>query len=398
MLKSTQLTILMLLSDAYGGYGGISQYNRDFLSALNASSDVKRVYVWPRIWKRDLSHTIPESVVLEREFGRGKGQYLLHALLALVNHPPFDLVICAHLHLLPIAWLIARMKRVRLSLVVFGIEAWRPTDSKLTNFLVSRVDSIVSITDFTLGKLQGWTNLPGIQQTIIPPCVDLSVFTPGPKSTPLIERYGLSSSRVLLTVGRLADRERYKGFDEVLAAIPPLIKKFGNLTYLIVGDGPDQARLLSKAESLGISKHVVFAGRVSDEEKIELYRLSDAYVMPSSGEGFGIVLIEAAACGVPVIGSQADGSREALLSGALGVLVDPLNSAQLVAEISQILEHKESHSRREAIRQFSKEEFVARVCDWISQIGEDISERAGDPKRKCIRARTDSQGGKAMPR
>jgi phosphatidylinositol alpha-1,6-mannosyltransferase len=384
MPKNNQLTILMLLTDAYGGYGGISQYNRDFLSALNASPDVKRVYVWPRIYKDDPSHPIPELVVLEREFSRGKRQYFRHALLALLYHPPIDVVICAHLHLLPIAWLIARTKRAPVSLLVFGIETWRPTNSRLTNFLVSRVDRIISITQLTLAKLQTWTNLQGIKQTIIPPCVDLSVFTVGPKSMQLIERYGLSGSEILLTIGRLAETERYKGFDQVFDAIPSLAKKFGKIKYLIVGEGSDKTRLDDRAKELGISEHVVFTGRVSDQEKIELYRLSDVYVMPSAGEGFGIVLIEAAACGLPVIGSEADGSREALLSGELGVLVDPANREQLIEEIGQILELKGPHCRIEAVHRFSKEAFVVRVCEWVSQVSEDISGNARDPKREKL--------------
>ena len=61
---------------------------------------------------------------------------------------------------------------------------------------------------------------------------------------------------------------------------------------------------------LGLTGHVVFAGKTSESEKVAHYSLADAYVMPSSGEGFGIVLLEAAACGVPVIGSMADGSQK----------------------------------------------------------------------------------------
>jgi hypothetical protein len=82
-------------------------------------------------------------------------------------------------------------------------------------------------------------------------------------------------------------------------------------------------RLEEKANSLGLSDKVVFTGRISESEKVAHYNLADAYVMPSTGEGFGIVLIEAAACGVPVVGSRVDGSREALLDGRLGHLVDP---------------------------------------------------------------------------
>jgi glycosyltransferase involved in cell wall biosynthesis len=95
------------------------------------------------------------------------------------------------------------------------------------------------------------------------------------------------------------------------------------VTYLIAGKGPDRSRLESKAERLGVRDRVVFTGFVPEEEKADYYRLADRYVMPSRGEGFGLVLLEAMACGIPVVASTADGSREAVLNGRLGLTVDP---------------------------------------------------------------------------
>jgi glycosyltransferase involved in cell wall biosynthesis len=86
---------------------------------------------------------------------------------------------------------------------------------------------------------------------------------------------------------------------------------------------PDRRCLQEKARSLGVHGRVVFAGYVPESEKADHYRLADAYVMPGRGEGFGIVYLEALACGVPVVASEVDGSREAVREGALGILVDP---------------------------------------------------------------------------
>ena len=144
----------------------------------------------------------------------------------------------------------------------------------------------------------------------------------------LVKRYGLQSSQVILTMGRLASQERYKGFDEVIDLMPRLLKRFPNLKYLIVGEGDDRARLEAKvAARSGRQRH--FYWSIPESEKVAHYNLADAYVMPSR-EGFGIVLIEAAAGGVPVVGSQADGSREALLDGRLGRLVDPRKPDELI--------------------------------------------------------------------
>jgi phosphatidyl-myo-inositol dimannoside synthase len=201
---------------------------------------------------------------------------------------------------------------------------------------------------------------------ILPNCVDLDRFQPQQRDMNLVARYGLESSKVIMTVGRLAAQERYKGFDEVIDIMPKLLERFPALKYLIVGDGPDRARLEAEVAALGLSKDVVFAGYVPESEKVAHYSLAEAYVMPSLGEGFGIVLIEAAACGVPVIGSRADGSREALLDGLLGRLVDPRNPQQLLEEVSALLESGSSHQRIEAINLFDTANFRARVADWCN--------------------------------
>jgi glycosyltransferase involved in cell wall biosynthesis len=86
--------------------------------------------------------------------------------------------------------------------------------------------------------------------------------------------------------------------------------------------------------------------------------------MPSRGEGFGIVLIEAAACGVPVVGSKVDGSHEALLDGKLGCLVDPKKPDELVRAVATILAESQIRRRIDGIDVFSVPNFKTRVADW----------------------------------
>jgi glycosyltransferase involved in cell wall biosynthesis len=207
-------------------------------------------------------------------------------------------------------------------------------------------------------------------------CVDLDRFVPMPRDGNLAARYGLTGHRVIMTLGRLANRERYKGFDEVLDVLPLLTQKIPDIKYFIVGDGDDRARLEAKAKQLNIAHHVVFAGTTSEAEKVAHYGLADAYVMPSSGEGFGIVLLEAAACGVPVIGSLADGSREALLDGALGRLVDPRNPKMLADTILNVLTSDAPRRRPEAIAAFGVGEFQTKACRWTRLQMEAVHSRA----------------------
>src|SRR5207249_10072823 len=117
--------------------------------------------------------------------------------------------------------------------------------------------------------------------------------------------------------------------------------------------------------SLGVERHVVFAGYIPEEQKADHYRLADAFVMPGRGEGFGIVYLEAMACGIPVVASKADASREAVLDGRLGVLADPSNPQEIHAAIQEIhAAIKEAlarpHMLQKEVEYFSFEHFVQR--------------------------------------
>jgi len=141
-----------------------------------------------------------------------------------------------------------------------------------------------------------------------------------------------------MTLGRLSSEEQYKGHDEILEVLSDLADEIPDVSYLVCGDGDDRPRLERKAEQLGVADRTVFAGYVPEEEKEDHYRLADAFVMPGRGEGFGIVYLEAMACGVPVVASSADASREAVHDGQLGVVVDPDDSTDLRQGIHRALD------------------------------------------------------------
>jgi len=240
---------------------------------------------------------------------------------------------------------------------------------------VSTIDSVLAVSRVSADRFVSWSGLPPANIAILPNCVDLDRFQPAERDPTLVARYGLRPSKVILTVGRLASEERSKGFDEVIDVMPQLLSQFPTLKYLIVGDGPDRLRLQRKVAAVGVSAAVIFAGRIPESEKVAHYSLADAYVMPSSGEGFGIVLIEAAACGVPIVGSSADGSREALLEGRLGRLVDPTEPVELVAAIATTLNNPGPHKRLDAIEEFSTGNFRGKVGAWLAEQGRILASR-----------------------
>jgi len=140
----------------------------------------------------------------------------------------------------------------------------------------------------------------------------------------LAKRYNLrASERVVLTVARLDPGEDYKGYDRILQALPSIQAACGPVRFLLAGKGNDRPRLEAMARDLGVGHAVTFAGFVPDAELADHYRLADVFAMPSTGEGFGIVFLEAMACGTPVLAGNRDGSVDALDGGRLGHLVAP---------------------------------------------------------------------------
>jgi glycosyltransferase involved in cell wall biosynthesis len=354
----------MLVSDGFGSFGGIAKFNRDFARALDGCTLIERVHVLPRLILEPVREQIPEFVVYERFAARGKAGFVSGLLAHTRRARWVDLVICGHIHLLPAAWLVARLRGARLALIIHGIEAWTPTRKRLANWLAHRVDALIAVSKYSAERFNRWSERSMDQAFVLPNCVDLDHFRSQPRDARLVERYGLQSSKVILTVGRLASTERYKGFDQVIELMPQLTKRLSNVKYLIVGDGDDRSRLEEKVEAMGLSNCVIFTGYIPESEKVAHYNLAHVYVMPSRGEGFGIVLLEALACGIPVVGSRADGSRETLLDGRLGHLVDPGDAHRLTETITAILEKEPSRQRIDAIETFSTQKFNERVKIW----------------------------------
>ncbi len=329
------MKVLVLLHDSYGAVGGIAKFNRDLLAALAKDARVRQVSVLPRLRPEEVPPPCAKMRFAPPPAG-GKAGYLAAAVARRLNGDPADLVIAGHLRLLPAA-LAARARRRPVWAVAHGSDAWAPRPLSLVPILVRAVDRVLAVSSVTRERMAGWSGLPPERFRLLPNCVDRSVFSPGPADPDLLARYGLSGRRVLMTLARLAGRERYKGVDEVLEALPRLVQEHPGLAYLVVGDGPDRPRLEAKSAELGLAERVVFAGRIPESEKVAHYRLADAFAMPGRGEGFGIVYLEALACGVPVLGSRIDGSREALLEGRLGELVDPQDPQDVLAGLRRVL-------------------------------------------------------------
>lgn len=328
------MRVLLLTTDAYGGHGGIALYNRDIADALAAMPDVREVVVVPRTQPFP-ADGVPDKVRFLGQAADSKLRFVTTTLGACAS-ARFDLIICGHVNLLALAVPLRIAMRCPLVLMVYGIDVWQQPH-RSTRWLLRQLQAVWSISEITRVRMNVWARLPVDRYLLLPNAIHLDRYGIGARSEELLQRYGLRDRKVLLTFSRLPSAERYKGVDEVLAVLPTLIKGHPDLVYLVAGDGDDRPRLQAKARELGLEPQVVFAGFVAEHEKADHYRLADVFALPGRGEGFGFVLLEAMACGVPAVGSVLDGSREALLDGELGELVDPRDADSLAEGILRAL-------------------------------------------------------------
>jgi glycosyltransferase involved in cell wall biosynthesis len=357
--------VLALVTDAYGGTGGIAQYNRDFFESVAAHSSVREVVLVPRVIAR-AHETLPAGITHMSTAAGSKVRFVRSLAGIARRDAGFSLVVCGHINLLPAAWFAAKRCGTPLVLMVYGVEVWSP-GSWIRRYMLHRLEGVVAISAFTVKRLREWAVVAGDRIFLIPNAIDLDAYTPGPGKTEVRERLGLRDGPVLMTLGRMDASERAKGFDEVLEVLPSLVEDFPELSYIAAGDGTDRARLEEKARRLGVRDRTVFTGYVLEKEKLDLYRLADLFVMPSRLEGFGYVFLEALASGIPVVASAVDGSREAVRGGAWGSLADPNDRAEILNAIRRSLKKPVVPPHQE-LEYFSKARFRGRVWKLLEQV------------------------------
>jgi phosphatidyl-myo-inositol dimannoside synthase len=266
---------------------------------------------------------------------RGGWRLRLRALLT-ERRNNYDLIIIGHASLLfgvPL-----RRLDTPVWLWVYGIEVWGEELRTLAATIRS-LDRIVSISEFTAQQVGRWSG--SVPVSIVPCFVDESVFVPA-ASAEFVRR------NEILICGRMSPLERYKGHEVLFRALRGAERLCGfKPSISVVGDGEDRPRLEELANQLGMADSIRFRGRLPLAQLVEAYQNCGVFAMPSyveqrhtgrwTGEGFGIVYIEAAACGRPVIASREGGARETVVHGRTGLLVDPRSTESVADAIAMIL-------------------------------------------------------------
>ncbi len=262
--------------------------------------------------------------------------FALSSLAAVARDRP-DHVISTHVNFGPVAQLAKRFFGTPFTLVAHGIDVHQGLP-KTTLAALRDADRIIAVSSWTRDRVLDLGGIEPRNVSLLPNTIDETRFTVAPASDALRRKYGIvPGDRVVLTVARLDHRERYKGYDRIIEALPSIRRECGPVKFLIVGKGEDQSRVATLARERGVNDAVSFAGFVPDEALADHYRLADVFAMPSTGEGFGIVFLEAMSCGTPVIGGNRDGSVDALDRGGLGMLVEPMNVEAISAAVCCLL-------------------------------------------------------------
>jgi phosphatidylinositol alpha-1,6-mannosyltransferase len=357
------MRLLALLTDGFGAGGGIARYNQALMGALSHSALVSDVLVLPRF---AASSAATPAKVHQLKPSPGRAAWIARAL-ALAARRPLDAVFCGHLNAVPLAAAIARLQRAPLWVQVHGIEAWQRRGPWHRHGLAAAT-LVTCVSRYTRDGLLAWANVPPHSVRVLPNTV-ASNYAPRRPRADLIARHGLTGRRIILTVGRLSASERYKGHDRLITALPGILAHVPDVAYLIVGSGDDRPRLESLAREAGIPDRVVFGGWVPDAELADYFALAHVFAMPSTGEGFGIVFLEAAASGLPVIGCNSGGSVDALAEGFIGRLVDPHEPEEIKAAVIDALcgRHPTPAAAEETLR-FAFPAFAAHVHELVRSI------------------------------
>ncbi len=257
-----------------------------------------------------------------------------------------------------VALIVGRLRRRPVLIYAHGEEltGWgRGRKFQAMCFALGHADWVLSNSDNTRDTLIDLIGVKPEHVAVVYPTVDETRFQPGPPAQDLRDSIGLKEGQFLmLSIGRLMER---KGFDQMIRTLPLLLEKGLETHYAIIGIGDDMERLQQLADSLNVREWVHFLGHVSYEDLPRWYNTCDLFAMPNrdvggDSEGFGLVFLEAAAAGKPVIAGRAGGTGSAVVDGVTGLQVDGENLEEITeAAVALLAEPEEAAAMGARARQ-----------------------------------------------
>ena len=321
---------ILLLTPKLNGCDGISMVSRAALAALQQSGNGRFIEI--RSLAPDAFTPDQLASCACRSAQNSKLKYVGWSLQSLLRGLQFDLVIAMHIHLAPIA-IVRTMMGSRLVVFLHGVEAWKPL-TRLESLALRRASLVLANSHYTLERFKQVNSEH--QDCKIQVC---------PLGVPTIEASPDGrDDRYALIVGRMALGHQYKGHDLLLELWGKVQEHAPGFRLLVAGDGDDRPRLQQKANSLGLQGQVEFLGLVDDRRLLQLYQNCSFFIMPSTGEGFGLVFLEAMRAGKACIAGVGAAS-EVVADGVSGLIVNPGSRKQVLDAILQLIRNPERTRR-----------------------------------------------------
>ena len=233
---------------------------------------------------------------------------------------------------------------------VYGLEVWTSRRSRPdVEWGLQRCDRVVSDCHFTARYVE--QRHPAYAPVeVLWDCVDTGRFFPGDPSPEVLSRYGIPDPAIsfnVMTLGRLSASASYKGYERLLEVFPRL-PSHAHLVYC--GGGDLIPVLQSRAQALGVADRVIFTDFVTENHLPDVYRSASVFSLVGDrgqgrGEGIPLTPLEAAACGVPILVGNQDGSREAVDQGVNGFALDPFDLDALAAHLERFARNKDERVR-----------------------------------------------------
>jgi phosphatidylinositol alpha-1,6-mannosyltransferase len=326
------MKLLFCALGVYSSVGGMQRFNQRVVQCLsefrNTDTFCPTVMV---LWDgRKDSFRCPSNVQFI-PCNRSKAYMLVHFLWILLRQRP-EIILYDHVLLVPLAAIASLLAPgLRHVLFVHGTEVWEGPRQIRGRIVISVIQRIASVSSFTALRMGRTYGLSQRRFALLPNAIDIAENNCG---RTLLQFQALGKHR-LLTVSRLTDR--YKGHERVITSMKKVLEAFPETHYYVVGDGPLLEELRMHARQLGVARNVHFLGHLDDDALNALYEKCHLFVMPSKGEGFGIVFLEAWKHKLPVIAGNQDASAEVIQQDVNGLLVDPDSPEEISGAILALL-------------------------------------------------------------
>jgi glycosyltransferase involved in cell wall biosynthesis len=350
---TVQMKRFLVLTPAWDGADGISELSRQVVHTLVDEAGADGVEVWA------LDGAVPAGLYETsrpafRSASRSRSRLLRWTLTRASTALDGLTVVVMHAHLSPIAEVLA-LRGARVAVFLIGIEVWRKLRAR-ERYAIEHAHRLIAISRHTAERFRAAN--PDI------PAREITICPPGIGAAP-VERWQSADSGFALIVGRLWAQERYKGHDWLIDIWPAVRRAVPGARLIVVGAGDDRARLEARVAADNLDGGIRFLGRVHDDDLAGLYRASAFFVMPSTGEGFGLTYLEAMRAGKPCIAVHG-AADEIIHDDVNGLLVQAGNSKALIDAVVRLFTDRDLRARMGAAaaasiaREFTADHFACR--------------------------------------